>query len=144
MMSKIQEEWKDIEGYEGLYQISDWGRIKSLERNYFNGKGWLKIEEHIMKPFTDKDGYQLVRLKKDGCGRTLRIHRLVAQTYLPNGDKKPYVDHIDGNTSNNCVWNIRWCTQKENLNYPLAKQHNSNSSKIKAKRRKRDKNGRFI
>lgn len=143
-MSKTIEEWRDIEGYEGLYQVSDWGRVKSLNREYFNGKAWFKVEEHIMKSYSDKDGYQLIRLKKNGCGKTLRVHRLVAQTFLPNQDNLPCVDHIDGNTSNNSVWNIRWCTQKENLNYPLAKVNNSNSSKIKVLKRNRNSLGQFV
>lgn len=143
-MSKLVEEWRPIEGFEGLYEVSDWGRIKSLERKYFNGKGWLKIEEHIMKVYNDKDGYELVRLKKNGDGTTLRVHRIVGQTFISNDEGKPFIDHIDGNTSNNCVWNLRWCTQKENLNFPLARKNNSNKQKICVLKRKRNSLGQFI
>lgn len=143
-MSKLVEEWRPIEGYEGLYEVSDWGRIKSLEKKYFNGKGWMKIEEHIMKVYKDKDGYELVRLKKNGDGSTLRVHRIVGQTFIPNDEGKPVIDHIDGNTSNNCVWNLRWCTQKENLNYPLARKNISNIHKICVLKRKRNSLGQFI
>ncbi len=143
-MSEFVEEWRPIEGFEGLYEVSDFGRIKSLERKFFNGKGWRKIDEHIMKVYKDKDGYELVRLKKNGCGMTLRVHRIVAQTFIPNQENKPKVDHIDGNTSNNAVWNLRWCTQKENLNYPLAKQNISNAQKICSLKRNRNNLGQFM
>lgn len=107
------EEWKDIEGYEGLYQISNQGRVKSLNYNH-TGK------EKILKYGKRPNGYLKTTLIKNGIRKDIYIHRLVAQTFIPNPDDKPCVDHIDTNPLNNKSENLRWCTQKENLNNPLS------------------------
>lgn len=100
------EIWKDIEGYEGLYQISNKGRVKS-----FHGKG------RIMKLGTHPLGYKLATLTKDGEQNTKQVHRLVAQAFIPNPENLPVINHKDENPSNNNVKNLEWCTQKYNLNY---------------------------
>ena len=100
------EIWKDIEGYEGLYQVSNKGRVKS-----FHGKG------RIMKPGTHPLGYKVVPLTKDGETNTKQVHRLVAQAFIPNPENLPVINHKDENPSNNNVENLEWCTQKYNLNY---------------------------
>lgn len=99
----MQEVWKDIEGYEGLYQVSNLGRIKSLCR-----------EGCFLGVFYNRKGYARCRLYKDGKGRNFRVHRLVAMTFIPNPDNKPEVNHIDGNKRNNCVTNLEWVTSSEN------------------------------
>ena len=105
------EIFKDIEGYEGLYQISNKGRVKSLERVTSSG---CPIKEKIRVNSTKKNGYEFIILYKDGKGKNFYIHRLVALAFIPNIDNKSQVNHIDENKSNNCVSNLEWVTNNEN------------------------------
>lgn len=107
------EIWKDIEGYEGLYQVSNLGRVKSLERYRKNHNKLQKIEEKIKKTRQDKQGYLLVDLYKNNKIKTVRVHRLVAKAFIENIDNKETVNHIDGNKHNNRIDNLEWCTFKE-------------------------------
>ena len=100
------EIWKDIPGYEGLYQVSDCGRIKSL--NYRRTK-----QECIMKPRV-AHGYQYVKLFKDKLRKLVKVHRLVAQVFIPNPDNKPEVNHINGIKTDNRAENLEWTTHSEN------------------------------
>lgn len=84
-----KECWKDVKGYEGLYQVSTLGRVKSLPRNTTHGK--------ILKSIVDKDGYLYVNLYNNGYRKKMKIHRLVAQAFIPNPQNKPEVNHIDEN-----------------------------------------------
>ena len=103
------EIWKSIKDYEN-YQVSNLGRVKSL--NYGRtGK------EQILKPAKDKDGYLYVGLCKNGKTKLFKIHRLVAQAFIPNIENKPCINHIDCDRQNNCVDNIEWCTIQENNIY---------------------------
>lgn len=110
----MEEIWKDIEGYEGLYQVSNLGRVKSLERVLKHGHLWkgkmLKLLEH-------GGGYKKVNLSKDGKNKQFYVHRLVAQTFIPNSDNLTEVNHKDENPSNNRVDNLEWCTASYNINY---------------------------
>ena len=107
---KYIEEWKDIKDYEGLYQVSNWGKILSL--NYRNtGKPVL------MNPGTDKDGYLVVYLSKNGEDKLCKVHRLVAQTFIPNPDNLPQVNHKDEDKTNNRVENLEWKSPKDNSNH---------------------------
>lgn len=106
----MQEIWKDIKGYEGLYQVSNLGRIKSLN---FRGNN----KEGLLKPCKNSDGYLNVRLYKDGNGKTLKVHRFVAEAFLSNPDNLPQVNHKDEDKTNNCVDNLEWCDIKYNCNY---------------------------
>ena len=105
------EVWKDIEGYEGLYQVSNKGRIKSLKKKF--GKQETEI---IMKPNMEWCGYLRVGLIKDKKAKMYAVHRLVAKTFIANPENKPIVNHIDGNKANNEVENLEWATYKENSN----------------------------
>lgn len=111
MKDTLLEEWKDIPGYEGLYQISNFGRVKSLFDN--NGKR----RDHILSGGNDADGYRLVLLYKDKKRRTKKVHRLVAEAFIPNPNNYPQVNHKDENKSNNNVCNLEWCDCKYNINY---------------------------
>lgn len=110
----MNEIWKDIEGYEGKYQISNKGRIKSLERLYKN----RKCEEKILSPYKAK-GYLKIALCSEGKRKTELMHRLVAKAFIPNLDNLPQVNHKDENRLNNCVENLEWTTNYRNMNYGL-------------------------
>jgi hypothetical protein len=111
----MQEIWKDIKGYEGRYQISNLGRVKSLTKSIWNGYTFRIKDEFILKGGKDKKGYLYVILSKDGIKSIYKIHRLVAQFFIPNPENKLEVNHIDGNKLNNSVNNLEWCTHQENI-----------------------------
>ena len=112
----IQDEvWKDIEGYEGLYQVSTCGNIKSLAKPRKNGNGRCYIQkEKLLKQSFTSTGYKKVELYKDGKRKSFKVHRLVAIAFIPNPDNKPEVNHIDGNKINNNIDNLEWVTSSEN------------------------------
>lgn len=120
-----QEIWKDIEGYEGLYQISNLGEVKALPRNINNQ---FKNKEYNLKKIINKDGYYVINLKNSNHKNKIhRINRLVAMAFIPNPENKLQVNHIDGNKKNNKVENLEWCTAKEN------KQHAQKNGLIRKK-----------
>ena len=104
------EIWKDIEGYEGLYQVSNRGNVKSLNYRHTGKEGILKGNDN-------GDGYLQVKLLKDDKGKNYKIHRLVAQAFLDNSNNLPEVNHKDENKQNNCVQNLEWCDRAYNNNY---------------------------
>lgn len=114
---KIEEIWKDINDYEELYQISNLGNIKSLNRVLKDNRVW---KERIMKPVKDKDGYFCVNLYKNNKTKRFKVHRLVAQAFIPNPDNLPCVNHKDEDKTNNNVENLEWCTHEYNSNYGTA------------------------
>lgn len=104
----IKEEiWRDIEGYEGLYQVSDKGRVRSLKYG----------KEHILKPERTHNGYLRVNLCKNEKQKHFLVHRLVALTFITNPNNLPDVNHKDENKENNRVENLEWCDCKYNINY---------------------------
>lgn len=115
-----KEIWRDIKGYEGLYQVSNLGRVKRLAglRMYKNSPSRY-FNERILKPKKDKNGYLLVGLSKNGA--TLKVHRLVANAFIPNPNNYPCINHIDENKENNSVENLEWCTIEYNNRYGTAK-----------------------
>lgn len=113
----MKEVWKDIAGYEGLYQVSNFGRVRSLERvvqHMHSGK--LTLPSKLKEPSFD-GRYLFVVLSKDGKRKQFSIHRLVAETFIPNPDGLPCVNHKDENKTNNHVDNLEWCTYKYNTHY---------------------------
>ena len=117
------EIWKDIEGYGGLYQVSNLGRVKSL--NYNRTK-----KEKILKPRSNKDGYLNVNLYKEGRMKTCLVHRLVAKAFIPNPDNKSQVNHRDEDKTNNCVDNLEWMTRRENINYGTRNERSGKSQSM--------------
>lgn len=124
-MAEEQEIWKDVVGYEGLYQVSNLGRVKSLDRyvvyHYNNGKGDVTVfrKGRIMRQFLYKTGYLYTCLAKEGIRIKYKIHRLVAMAFLPNPENKPVVNHKDGCTTNNNLNNIEWATLSENVQHAI-------------------------
>ena len=123
----MKEIWKDIKGYEGLYQVSNLGRVKSLERyDSYN----RKVDEKILKT-KENLGYIYVNLHKNGIQKGYKVHRLVAEAFIPNPDNKPCVDHINTIKDDNRVDNLRWVTYEENMNNPATKEKCSEINKGK-------------
>lgn len=111
------EEWLPIFGYEGIYVVSNRGRIKVLKREWLSAKNYsLKREngEKVLNNCFDKDGYAIVTLCAEGKLKTFRVNRIVATSFILNPDKKPVVNHKDGNKSNNNGKNLEWNTVSEN------------------------------
>lgn len=130
----MEEIWKDIKGYEGIYQVSNMGKIKSVERYMLNrwGNGFKRWREKIKKQTLSKNGYYTVILSTNGNYKTYFTHRLVAEAFIPNPENKPCIDHINTDRTDNRVENLRWVTHKENQNNPLTKiKMKRNKSKAK-------------
>lgn len=114
----IMEIWKNIEGYEGLYQVSNEGRVKSLEREVVYVDGRKKIvKEKILHNILNGLGYCHVMLSKNGGPKRYKVHRLVAQAFIPNPNGYPIINHKDENPKNNVVSNLEWCDQNYNVHY---------------------------
>ena len=105
------EEWKEIADFEGLYLISSFGRVKSI------------INNKILTPCIVRANGLVVGLMRNGKVEKRQVSRLVAAAFIPNPENKPYVDHIDGVKYHNFADNLRWCTQKENMNYKPARRN---------------------
>jgi hypothetical protein len=119
-------EWKDIEGYEGIYKISNKGDVLSLERTapHTSKSGkvtFRKVNQIIKKPFLAKNGYYVIELRTNKIKKFL-VHRLVAKHFIPNPDNKPEVNHINLDTKCNETWNLEWVTKKENGEHALINQ----------------------
>lgn len=126
----IEEIWKDIDGFKGYYQVSNFGRIKSLFRYVKVKNGFRSVQEKILKPKIDKDGYLHIVLQKNRKSRYFAIHRIVANAFIPNPNNLPQINHKDENKANNHVENLEWCTELYNDNYG---NRNKKISKLKYK-----------
>ena len=118
----VVETWVDIEGYEGMYQVSTLGRVRSLDRvvrgaNAMSDSYQINLKGRILKQGMALNGYLFVVLCKDGKHKHATVHRLVAETFIPNPDNLPEINHKDENKSNNVVSNLEWCDRSYNVNY---------------------------
>lgn len=116
----MSEIWKAVPGYEGLYEVSNCGRVRSLDRwviGGFAGKRFMK--GRILKVGVASNGYCMVVLTK---GHAKTVHRLVAKAFIPNPDNLPMINHKDEDKTNNCVDNLEWCSSKYNNNYGTLKE----------------------
>ena len=111
------EVWKDIEGYEELYQISNLGNIRSKDRLIVNGICSFVKKGRVLNGSDNGRGYKKIKLKKDGKSTSEYIHRLVAKGFIENYEHKPFVNHIDNNPNNNRADNLEWCTHQENMEW---------------------------
>ena len=114
--NSMKEIWKDIEGYEGLYQVSNLGRVKSLTKMVGRGKRY-KVCERIVSLQKAPNGYMRLHLDKDGERKYFSVHRLVAQAFVENPNNLPHVNHKNETKTDNAVSNLEWCTPKYNSNY---------------------------
>lgn len=142
-MNNIKEQWKPIKGYEGLYEISNKGRIKSLPKKVKRGNGYMTTTTQIRTTHLDKNGYERITLSnKFGNKRNELVHRLVAIVFIPNPNNLSDVNHINEVKHHNFVENLEWCTHKHNCN------HGTSSNRIGKKLSKSvyqyDINGNFI
>lgn len=113
----MKEIWKDIKGFEGLYQVSNLGNVKSFRQSSKYGKP----KEFLLKPSVANTGYCQITLYGNGSRKKLLVHRLVAEAFLENPDNLPNVNHKDENRTNNCVSNLEWCTTAYNNRYGTAR-----------------------
>jgi hypothetical protein len=129
------EEWRDIKGYEGLYQISNHGNVVSKERRVINHRNGTTriVREAVMNPWDNGNGYLVVTLRNKRHRKNVYVHRLVAEAFIKKQEGKSYINHKDYDKHNNAVSNLEWCTQKENIAY-------SNSHLMKPKSKCRPSN----
>lgn len=118
MHTNKTERWEDIPGYEGHYQVSNYGQIRSLLR-WNSGRHLYQVRETplIMSPFDNGNGYRQVMLRRNGNRKPFYVHRLVAIVFCDNPENKSTINHLDHNRANNRADNLQWCTQKENVQY---------------------------
>lgn len=114
------EEWRDVVGFEGFYQVSNLGRVQSLERLVDTNIKYVDKRIHkgkLLKLHLNNRGYKMVHLCKNGTVKRVLVHRLVAEAFVQNPNNYPVVNHKDENKQNNCVENLEWCTQQYNMNW---------------------------
>lgn len=118
----MDELWKPIPGFDGMYEVSNLGRVKSCKRERKSKAGSIsQVQERILKPRSDKNGYLEVALSKDGKLHYFRCHRLVADAFIPNPNHFPVINHKDEDVTNNVVNNLEWCSVSYNTRYSVYK-----------------------
>lgn len=116
----MKEEWRDVKGFEGYYQVSNMGQVRSVDRvlTVTNKRGTtferVQYGKVIIPSVSKKVGYKAIKMSRDGFYKNYTVHRLVAIAFIPNPNELEQVNHIDGNQLNNCINNLEWCTRSEN------------------------------
>lgn len=125
----MKEEWKDVVGFEGFYQVSNLGRVRTVTREQWNGQSWHLVKSLLIKPSVQNSGYLRVTLSVNGKKKYKTVHRLVAEAFLdiPEGNEELIVNHKDEDKLNNNINNLEWVTIRENNSY------NKRQEKIAAK-----------
>lgn len=119
----MDEIWKAIPGFDGRYEVSNLGRVKSCDRFRKSKSGSLShVKERILKPRQDKNGYLEVAISKDGKLHYFRCHRLVADAFIPNPNHFPVINHKDEDVTNNIVSNLEWCSVSYNTSFSVYKR----------------------
>lgn len=109
------EEFRNVLGYETKYQVSNYGRVKSVPRVYRQSRGYRKVEERIIKCSSKNNGYFRISIREHGGFKYKMVHRLVGEVFLDNPSNKPQINHKDKNRQNNRIDNLEWVTQRENV-----------------------------
>lgn len=131
--------WRDIKGYEGLYAVNENGEVKALGRKVKHGNHYYTRKEQLMALTINEKGYLRVRLSKNGEAKTYRVHRIVAETFIPNPNNYKEVNRIDENKANNNYKNLEWCSREYNI------EHSIKSGRFKIRKVSQyDLNGNFI
>lgn len=141
------EEWRDIEGYEGMYQVSNLGRIKGLPRKVNNHTGYIQLKERYINGHPITKGYLQIQLSIKPKRVLKLIHVLVAQAFIPNPEGYPQVNHINGIKSDNRVENLEWCNNSMNQIHAYKmglNKRSENSGKPKRPVRLVDKEGKVL
>lgn len=119
----MEEQWRTINGYEGYYEISSLGRVRSVSRVILLGNNRKhNLKGRILKTRVNDRGYVYVGLSKEGKRKSLRVHRLVAEAFLKNPFNKPQINHINEIKTDNTISNLEWVTQEENMNHGTRKE----------------------
>lgn len=117
----MEEIWKDVIGYEGLYQVSSLGRVKKLpepKRKDKKGRIWGR-DGRMLSPGRNSKGYYSITLTKNKMPQSIKLHRLVLTHFKPNPSELPEINHIDGNKLNNNIDNLEWCTRQQNIDHAV-------------------------
>ena len=125
----MTEEWRPIRGFDGRYEVSDQGNVRSFCVIGSNARRIDKDNPAMMTQFDNGHGYKCVKIRVDGHVKGLYVHRLVAEAFIPNQQNLPCINHKDEDKANNCVDNLEWCTYKYNSNYGTVRQRHSENMK---------------
>lgn len=123
----MEEIWKTIKGYENYYQISNQGRVKSVTRFVNDNNGVVLLKSKILNPMINEKGYLRIGLSKNNQRKYKRIHRLVAEAFIPNPDNKPQINHKNGIKTDNRVSNLDWVSISENVKHSYHVLHRKKS-----------------